>query len=136
LEKGMMRLKFVGSFPAGYKPGNSSGTWIKLKRSSNPFQHSQMFKNPRPPTKVSSGSARNDGDGNHIQNLILLGLSQKECEMLFAKLEFVRSKLHQVLYEAGDTIKSGYFVNSGMMSVLAVQPDGKSVEVGFRAIKP
>src|SRR5438105_15228179 len=29
-EKGMMRLKFDGSFPTGYKLGNSSGTWTKL----------------------------------------------------------------------------------------------------------
>jgi CRP-like cAMP-binding protein len=43
----------------------------------------------------------------------------------------MRLKLHQVLHEAGETIKSGYFVNSGMMSVLAVQSNGKSVEVGL-----
>ncbi len=90
-----------------------------------------MVKHPRPPTKVDSRSPRNDGDGNHIRNLILLGLSHTECDLLIPKLEFVRLKLHQVLYEAGDTIKSGYFINSGMMSVLAVQPDGKSVEVGL-----
>jgi CRP-like cAMP-binding protein len=44
-------------------------------------------------------------------------------------LEWVRLKLHQVIHEPGETIKSGYFVNSGLISVLAVQPDGKSVEV-------
>jgi len=43
----------------------------------------------------------------------------------------VRLKLHQVIHEAGETIKSGYFVNAGVVSVLAVQPDGKSVEVGL-----
>jgi len=32
---------------------------------------------------------------------------------------------------AGETIKLGYFVNTGLMSILAVQPDGKSVEVGL-----
>src|SRR2546423_14647065 len=90
-----------------------------------------MVNNPRPPTRIAPSSLRNDGDGNHIRNSILLDLSAKECEILFSKLEFVRLKLHQVLYEAGDAIKSGYFVNSGMMSVLAVQPDGKSVEVGL-----
>jgi CRP-like cAMP-binding protein len=40
-------------------------------------------------------------------------------------------KSPQVIHEAGETIKSGYFVNSGVCSVLAVQPDGKSVEVGL-----
>jgi len=72
-----------------------------------------------------------DGDGNHIANSILLRLSSKECKEVPSKLEMVRLKLHQVLYEAGETIKSGYFVNSGLMSVLAVQPDGKTVEVGL-----
>jgi CRP-like cAMP-binding protein len=50
---------------------------------------------------------------------------------MFAKLELVRLKLHQVLHEAGDTLKSGYFCNSGMFSILTVMPDGKSVEVGL-----
>jgi CRP-like cAMP-binding protein len=90
-----------------------------------------MVKNPRSPTKPSLRQPRTDGDGNHVQNRILLGLSSKDSDILFPKLELVRLKLHQVLHEAGETIKSGYFVNTGLMSVLAVQPDGKSVEVGL-----
>jgi CRP-like cAMP-binding protein len=72
-----------------------------------------------------------DGDGHAIANKILLRLSSKECSHVLAKLEFVRLKLHQVIHEPGETIKSGYFVNAGVASVLAVQPDGKSVEVGL-----
>lgn len=86
--------------------------------------------------KQSAASVRvpepsTDGDGNGIGSKILLSLPPNELEQLLPKLEFVRLKLHQVLYNAGDTMKSGYFVNSGMMSVLAVQPEGKSVEVGL-----
>ncbi|HET9308312.1 MAG TPA: Crp/Fnr family transcriptional regulator [Candidatus Sulfotelmatobacter sp.] len=40
-------------------------------------------------------------------------------------------KLHQVLHEAGEAIKSVYFLNDGLGSVLTVLPDGKSVEVGL-----
>jgi CRP-like cAMP-binding protein len=40
-------------------------------------------------------------------------------------------KLHQVLHEVGETIRSGYFINEGMGSELTVQPDGQSVEVGL-----
>jgi len=76
----------------------------------------------RPPT---------DGDGKAIANTILLSLPAEECNQIFAELELVRLKLHQVIHESVETIKSGYFVNSGLMSVLAVQPDGKSVEVGL-----
>jgi CRP-like cAMP-binding protein len=81
-----------------------------------------------PPRAVKS---RSDGDGNPIANKILLSLSPKERSQVLPKLEFVRLKLHQVLHEAGETIKSGYFVNAGLMSILAVQPDGKTVEVGL-----
>jgi CRP-like cAMP-binding protein len=43
----------------------------------------------------------------------------------------MRLKLHQVLHEAGEVIKAVYFLNNGLGSVLTVQPDGKSVEVGL-----
>jgi CRP-like cAMP-binding protein len=46
-------------------------------------------------------------------------------------LELVRLKLHQVLHEAVEVIKSTYFMETGLASVLAVQPDEKSVEVGL-----
>jgi len=76
-------------------------------------------------------SAHVDGDGNGIGNRILLRLSRKEYEQVLPKLELVRLKLHQVIHEAGESIKSVYFLNTGMISILAVQPDGKSVEVGL-----
>jgi CRP-like cAMP-binding protein len=43
----------------------------------------------------------------------------------------VRLRLRQVLHEAGEVIKSCYFMNDGMCSVLTVQPDGESVEIGL-----
>ena len=76
-------------------------------------------------------SSRRDGDGNHVHNEILLALPRAERDAVLPKLEFVRLKLHQVLHEAGETLRSAYFCNSGMFSVLNVMPDGKSVEVGL-----
>ncbi len=87
-----------------------------------------MVKTAIRPRSVQSPA---DGDGNSIANKILLSLSREESSQILPQLEFVRLKLHQVLHEAGETIKSGYFVNSGLMSILAVQPDGKTVEVGL-----
>jgi CRP-like cAMP-binding protein len=81
--------------------------------------------------KITSPPSNRDGDGNHIYNEILLGLPSKERDMLLPQLELVQLKLHQVLHEAGSTLKSGYFCNSGMFSVLTVMPDGKTVEVGL-----
>jgi CRP-like cAMP-binding protein len=81
--------------------------------------------------RVPATKPPTDGDGNSIRNEILLSLSPEECKRLSSTLEFVRVKIHQVIHEMGETIKSGYFVNTGVMSILAVQPDGKSVEIGL-----
>ena len=96
-----------------------------------------MAKRPRPPTRsrpplrATSKPLGADGDGNHIHNEILLSLPSTESDLLFSKLEFVRLKTHHVLHEPGDTLKSAYFCNSGLVSILSVFPDGKSVEVGL-----
>ena len=87
----------------------------------------------RPPTvsSLKPPSSDGDGDGNHIHNKILLGLPTKESQMLFPKLEFVRLKTHHVLHEPGDGLKSAYFCDTGLISILSVFEDGKSVEVGL-----
>jgi CRP-like cAMP-binding protein len=90
-----------------------------------------MPNQPRPPTKVSSKLPSSDGDGNHIHNTILLGLPPKESQIVLSKLEFIRLKTHQVLHEPGDTLRSGYFCSTGLVSILTVFLDGKSVEVGL-----
>jgi len=89
-----------------------------------------MAKDRSVSTKAIPPPARKDA-GKEIGNLILLALPQKECTRLFSSLEFVRLDLHHVMHEAGEVIKSAYFLNNGMASVLTVLPDGKSVEVGL-----
>jgi CRP-like cAMP-binding protein len=90
-----------------------------------------MANKTRLPKKSSAPLPSADGDGNHIYNEILLALPQKESEQILPKLEFVRLKTHHVLHEAGDTLKSAWFCNSGLISILSVFPDGKTVEVGL-----
>ena len=72
-----------------------------------------------------------NGDRRAIGNTILRSLPRTESVRVFSSLEFVRLRLHQVLHETAEVIKSGYFLNDGMCSVLTVQPDGESVEVGL-----
>ena len=81
--------------------------------------------------KLARPPRQYDNAGNDIGNLILRSLPRGECTQVLSSLEFVRLRLHQVLHEKGETIKSGYFLNEGMGSVLTTQPDGKSVEVGL-----
>src|SRR5579859_1449068 len=86
----------------------------------------------RPIFKPSLRPSASRSDGNNpILNEILLGLPAKESDLILSKLEFVRLKTHQLLHEPRDTIRSAYFVNSGLISILSVFPDGKSVEVGL-----
>jgi CRP-like cAMP-binding protein len=70
-------------------------------------------------------------DGQQMHNAILLGLSPKERAVIFPVLEYAKMRTHDVLHEAGQPITHGYFVNSGLASVLNVLADGKSVEVGL-----
>src|SRR5689334_20971337 len=83
------------------------------------------------PTSRVRTKRRNDGDSKAISNKILLRLSSEQFQQVLPELELVRLRIHQVITEAGETMKSGYFVNTGILSILAVQPNGKSVEVGL-----
>jgi len=80
---------------------------------------------------VNLPSSQDDGNGRDVGNIILRNLPPEESRQLFPLLEFVRLKLHQVLHEAGETIRSGYFLNNGLGSVLTTEPGGKTVEVGL-----
>ncbi len=82
-------------------------------------------------TPTSPKSLVTDDHGNPIHNEILLALSATDGQALFSKLELVRLKVHHLLHEPGDALKSVFFCNSGMISILSVFPDGKSVEVGL-----
>jgi CRP-like cAMP-binding protein len=70
-------------------------------------------------------------EGNPVRNELLLGLPSQECDPIFSELTFVPLRTHDVLQEAEEPIKYAYFVNSGMVSILSVMQDGKSVEVGL-----
>ncbi len=51
--------------------------------------------------------------------------------MVLPKLELIRMQPRQMLHEAGDTLRSAYFCNAGLISILSVLSDGKTVEVGL-----
>lgn len=50
---------------------------------------------------------------------------------MFSKMEFVDLPVRTVLNEMFGFIKYGYFLNSGLSSVLNVMSDGKRIEVGL-----
>jgi CRP-like cAMP-binding protein len=90
-----------------------------------------MAKNRAVSKKTFPSAAGKNGHAKEIGNLILSGLPPQERAKLSPSLEFVRLNLHHVMHEAGEVMRSAYFLNNGLGSVLTVMPDGKSVEVGL-----
>jgi CRP-like cAMP-binding protein len=66
-----------------------------------------------------------------VANKILLSLPRKQRQEAFSRLEFVELPVRTVLHEGAQPIHFGYFINSGLASVLSVMKDGKSLEVGL-----
>ncbi len=87
--------------------------------------------NVKTKTLLKRSQPHSDGRGNHIHNEILRELPRHEFAAVLPKLELVRLQPRQVLHEAGETLKSAYFCNTGLISILSVMPDGKTVEVGL-----
>jgi CRP-like cAMP-binding protein len=70
-------------------------------------------------------------NGHAVHNSILLALPTEERKAVFSKMDFVEMPVHSLLNEMAEPIKHGYFINSGLASILNVMSDGKSVEVGL-----
>ena len=90
-----------------------------------------MAKTLRPTDTRSAHVSHADGDGHRVRNTILTDLPPEEVRRVYPAMEFVRLNARHLLHEAGETVKSAYFCNSGMISILSVFPDGKTVEVGL-----
>lgn len=65
-----------------------------------------------------------------IRNQILTRLPREKYLRLFSSLKLVSLTAHQVLYHVEDNIRSAYFINNGMVSLLSVTAEGESIEVG------
>ncbi len=75
--------------------------------------------------------ARTDRDGNAIANLMLLSVPEHEFLTLRPSLEPIDLPRYKVLYEQGEKIEHAYFLNAGMISLVVIANDGRSVEVGI-----
>jgi CRP-like cAMP-binding protein len=82
------------------------------------------------PAPLHSG-ARSDAAGRAVSNVILLSLPDEEYSLLRPYLEPVPLAQYEILHEPGQKIESAYFVNEGMVSLVALSQDGRSVEVGI-----
>jgi len=65
-----------------------------------------------------------------ISNAILSALPFEEFARLFPHLKPMNLTAGEVLYETGDDIRHAYFLNSGVVCLLAESSNGESIEVG------
>jgi CRP-like cAMP-binding protein len=66
-----------------------------------------------------------------VNNVILLSLPDKEYSLLRRHLEPAELPQYKILQEPGEKIDFTYFLNDGMVSIVALSQDGRSVEVGI-----
>jgi CRP-like cAMP-binding protein len=66
-----------------------------------------------------------------VQNKILAALPKREYDRLFKHLTPVSLPSGEILYDTEERITQVYFVNSGVVSLVANLKDGASVEVGL-----
>ncbi|MGA8298583.1 MAG: Crp/Fnr family transcriptional regulator [Terriglobales bacterium] len=91
-----------------------------------------------PITKTKAGRSipvrageRSDASGKAIRNIILLSLPDEEYALLRPGLDPVDLPQYQILHEPAEKIDFAYFLNDGMASIVALNSDGRSVEVGI-----
>ena len=74
---------------------------------------------------------RTDRDGKAIKNGILLRIPEDEFMGLRPLLEEVEMPQYKIFYEQGEKIEYAHFPNEGMVSLVVMVQDGRSVEVGI-----
>jgi CRP-like cAMP-binding protein len=74
---------------------------------------------------------RTDTSGKPVRNHMLLSLPDAEYAALRPYLEHVDLPDHLILHQPEESIDAGYFLNSGLASLIVVTTDGRTVEVGI-----
>ena len=85
----------------------------------------------RPRDKTFGRTVTDPSQGQEVRNLILLGLPVEQREAVLKKCEFVQLPARFVLNEMGGVIEYSYFINDGLVSILTIMSNQKSVEVGL-----
>src|SRR5688572_26623041 len=65
-----------------------------------------------------------------FRNAVLARLSPEHLENIRPHLRPVELEVKQGIYQPNQPIKDAYFVETGMISVVSIMEDGKSIEVG------
>ncbi len=74
---------------------------------------------------------RSNGEGKAVKNRILLTLPDHLYRQVRTHLEFLELPHHLVLHEPNRKLEFAYFPNSGMISLVVVTKNEKTLEVGI-----
>jgi len=80
--------------------------------------------------QVLQSVKRLNAAGKPVSNLLLLSISDSDYSSLRPHLQYVRLPAHLVLHEAGGKLESAYFPNRGLISLVVIMKDGRTVEAG------
>ncbi len=80
--------------------------------------------------KTVQPGERTNPAGKPVVNSILLSIPNDEFDWIRPHLEFVTLPHHRTIQEANQKVEFGYFLNSGMISLVVTTRDGESVEAG------
>jgi len=64
-----------------------------------------------------------------IANRLLAALPRDEYERLLPNSQVIQLPRNRILYEVGDEVRSAYFLNYGLVSLLAITENGQTVDI-------
>jgi CRP-like cAMP-binding protein len=69
--------------------------------------------------------------GRTVHNELLASITESEFQLIRSHLEHVELPAHLSLCEPNDLFRFAYFPNTGLVSIVVVLSDGKTVEAGL-----
>src|SRR5580698_10382521 len=81
--------------------------------------------------QIARSGERTNAAGKAVRNIMLLSISGTDYGLLRPHLEYISLPNHLVLHEAGGKVEFAYFPNRGLISLVVVMKDGRTVEAGI-----
>jgi len=81
--------------------------------------------------QFSAPDERTDATNKRVKNKILLSIPDNEFWAMRPDLEGVALESHKILHESHEVLQYAYFPNDGLLSLVVVLAEGKTVEAGI-----
>ena len=109
---------------------HSLSHYLHLRAVHNKQTLGPQFATNAQPTPLLAGE-RTNFEGRPVRNGILLGVPDTEFQLVRPLLSFEYLPSHTSLHEPGDNLEFVHFPNRGLVSLVVVTREGKTVEAGL-----